>query len=197
MDGETHEQVCLGAVAGAHGIKGEVRIKVFGERADDFASYGPLKSEDGAQRFEIVRSRVSGPVVVAKIKGVNDRTTAEKLKGERLYIERSSLPEPEEEEWYHADLIGLRVEQPDGTRLGTIVAVHDFGAGDLIEVKPDDGGATEMIPFTRAHVPVVDVAARRVVAEPLEYIEDDPAESGEEAQEGNEDAGTTGRPETG
>ena len=197
MDGETHEQVCLGAVAGAHGIKGEVRIKVFGERADDFASYGSLKSEDGARRFDIVRSRVSGPVVVAKIKGVNDRTAAEKLKGERLYVERSSLPEPEEEEWYHADLIGLGVEQPDGTRLGTIVAVHDFGAGDLIEVKPDDSGATEMIPFTRSHVPVVDLAAGRVVAEPLEYVEDDPAEGGEETQEGVEEAGTAGRPETG
>lgn len=190
MDAETRDRVCVGAVAGAHGIKGEVRIKVFAERADDFASYSPLLSEDGARRFDVVRARVSGSVVVARITGVDDRTAAERLKGERFYVDRSSLPEPEEEEWYHADLIGLAVETPEGARLGTIIAVHDFGAGDLIEVKPDDGDATEMIPFSRTHVPIVDVAGGRVVAEPLVYIED--SEDGTQ-EDGTQDEGLDGR----
>lgn len=182
MDGETRDRVCLGAITGAHGIRGEVRIRVFAENAGDIACYGPLTSEDGRERFRIVRSRVSSAGAVAKLEGVNDRTAAERLKGERLYVARDALPETEDEQWYHADLIGLGVETPDGGRIGTVEAVFDFGAGDLIEVRPDGGGNTILIPFTAEQVPTVDVNGGRIVAMPMEGMEDD-ADGGEETRE--------------
>ena len=183
MDGETRERVCLGAITGAHGVNGEVRIKVFAENAEDIASYGPLEGEDGKARFTIVRSRTSSSGVVAKLKGVNDRAAAGLLKGERLYVARDALPETEDEEWYHADLIGLDVETPDGDRIGTVEAIFDFGAGDLIEVRPDGGGNTLLIPFTTEQVPTVDVNGGRIVASPMEDMDDDAVEN-EETKEG-------------
>ncbi len=183
MDGETRDRLCLGVITGAHGVKGEVRIKVFAENAEDIASYGPLTGEDGAERFRIVRSRVSSSGVVAKLKGVNDRAAAERLRGERLYVARDALPETEDEEWYHADLIGLSVETPEGDRIGTVEAIFDFGAGDLIEVRPDGGGKTLLVPFTTEQVPTVDVNGGRIVAMPMEDMDDDAGEN-EETKEG-------------
>ena len=157
--------VCLGAIAGAHGIKGLVRLKSFTARAQDIAAYGPLQDASGARHFEIALVGAARGALIARIKGVDDRNAAERLKGEKLYVTRDRLPPTAAGEFYHADLIGLVAEREDGTKLGRIVAVHDFGAGPSIEIAPESG-ATAMIPFTATVVPVVDIAGGRVVVVP-------------------------------
>lgn len=157
--------VCLGVVTGAKGLKGEVRIKTFTADPLDVVSYGPVRDESGTRSFTL---RITGEAkgqVLARVEGVTDRTAAQALQGLRLFVTRDALPAPEEEEFYHADLLGLRVEQADGTVLGAVTAIHDFGAGTMLEVRPRHGN-TVMVPFTRAVVPVVDVTGGRVVVEP-------------------------------
>jgi len=153
----------LGAITGAHGVRGEVRLTSFAENPRDIAAYGPLESEDGSERFEITALRQVGKSLVATLKGVSDRTAAEALRGTGLHVPHSVLPEAEEESWYHGDLIGLAVSTTDAGPVGRIVAVHNFGAGDLLEIAPDEGGDTELVPFTRDAVPLVDIAGGRVV----------------------------------
>jgi 16S rRNA processing protein RimM len=157
--------VCVGVIAAAHGVKGEVKVKSFTENADGFVSYGPLFDEAGVRLFEMtVRSKTKDGVVAA-IQGVTNRSAAEALRGTRLYVPRAALPEPGRDEFYYADLVGLRARLADGTELGEVVAVHNFGAGDLIEVK-DAKGAVLDLPFTTEVVPVVDVAGGRIVVAP-------------------------------
>ena len=168
-------RACLAAVAGAHGLGGLVRLRCFTERPEDVGAYGPLEDEAGQRRFEIeVVGRTKGGVL-ARIEGIGDRDQAEALAGTRLYVDRAALPGIEEPEtFYHADLIGLRAEDAAGRPLGRITAVHDFGAGDLLELErpgPAEGarGGTLFVPFTRAAVPVIDPAGGRVVMElPME-----------------------------
>ncbi|MDE2229149.1 MAG: 16S rRNA processing protein RimM [Alphaproteobacteria bacterium] len=157
--------VCLGAIAGVHGVKGLVRLKSFTARAQDIAAYGPLQDAKGARRFELALVGSSRGALIARIKGIEDRNAAERLKGEKLYVARDRLPATEAGEFYHADLIGLAVEREDGTPLGRIVAVHDFGGGPNLEIQPESGDSV-MVPFTVAVVPMVDVAGRRVVVVP-------------------------------
>jgi 16S rRNA processing protein RimM len=173
VDSETRERVCLGVITGAQGIRGEVRVRVFATDADALAAYGPLEDENGSRHFEIERMRPAKDAMVVKFAGTGDRNQAEALKGTRLYVARAALPEPGEEEWYHADLVGLAVETADGEKLGTVSGIHDFGAGDLVEVARDDGAASELVPFTRENVPVVDVAGGRLVVVLPEVMEDD------------------------
>jgi 16S rRNA processing protein RimM len=159
-------RVCLGQIGAAHGVRGEVRLRSFTSEPHAIASYGPLETEDG-RIFKIETMRPAKDHFVARLSGVRDRNAAEQLSNIKLYVPRERLPEPDEpDEFYHADLIGLAVLDPTGESLGTVIAVHNFGAGDLIEVKPDTGGTTELIPFDEAHVPVVDVAAGRIVVSP-------------------------------
>jgi 16S rRNA processing protein RimM len=127
--------------------------------------YGELSADDG-RCFEIEAVRSGKDFLVARLKGIRDRAAAEQLRNVDLYIPRDRLPELAEEEYYHADLIGLEVENPDGTALGTITAVHNFGAGDLLEILPAGGRDTVMVPFTSDTVPVIDVAGRRIVLDP-------------------------------
>ncbi|MBI1385305.1 MAG: 16S rRNA processing protein RimM [Rhizobiales bacterium] len=155
--------VALGHIAGAHGIRGEVVIKSYTAAAEAIAGYGPLRERDGARTFQLRRVRPTGKGLVATIAGVTDRNAAEALRGVVLCVPRASLPEPDEEEWYHADLIGLRVVGPDGEPLGVVAAIHDFGAGDLLEVRPQGRGETALVAFTRSAVPLVDVAGGRLV----------------------------------
>lgn len=173
------ERVCLGVIVAAHGVRGQVRIKPFTEAPEDVAAYGTVEDEAGARRFEIeVAGRAKG-TVIARIEGVEDRTAAERLRGTRLYVDRAALPAIEEDEtYYHADLIGLAVEDRAGRPLGRVVAVNDFGAGDVLELE-DPEGAPLVLPFTRQVVPVVDLEGGRLVAEP-------PADLGgpEDAEEG-------------
>ena len=158
-------RVCLGVIAGAHGVRGQVRIKSFTEDPADLTAYGPLGDEAGTRRFEVTLTGRAKGVLVARVAGVSDREGAEALRGTRLYVARAALPEPEEETYYHADLIGLAVEDRNGRPLGKVSAVLNFGAGDVIEIARPEA-ASLMVPFTRTAVPVVDVAGGRLVVDP-------------------------------
>jgi 16S rRNA processing protein RimM len=164
------KRVCVGAIGGAHGVRGLVRIKSFTETPGDLTAYGELTDEAGERRFSLtVTGRVKG-AVLARIADVADRDAAAALKGTRLYVARDALPPPAADEYYYADLIGLAVELPDGTAVGRVRAVDDYGAGDVLEValdRPRGGGPVVMVPFTRAAVPVVDPDAGRIVVNPL------------------------------
>jgi len=154
-------RILLGRIIGAHGIRGEVVIHAFTGAPEDIAAYGPLADESGARAFAIESVRVTTKGVVARLEGVNDRNAAEALKGVELYVGRDKLPAAAEGEFYHADLIGLAAVDASGNRIGEIVAVQNYGAGDLIEVRLAGSAKTELIPFTDAFVPEVDVKARR------------------------------------
>jgi 16S rRNA processing protein RimM len=159
-------RVCLGQFGAAHGVQGEVRLHSFTADPAAITSYGPLEGEDG-RVFEIEAMRPAKDHFVAKIAGVADRNAAELLKNLKLYVPRARLPEPDApDEFYHADLIGLVVVDRAGEKLGTVVAVHNFGAGDLIEMNPASGGKTQLLPFDDVHVPTVDIAAGKIVVVP-------------------------------
>jgi 16S rRNA processing protein RimM len=156
-------RICLGQIGAAHGVRGEVRLRSFTSDPGAIAGYGPLQTDDG-RVLAIESLKAAGDHFVARLAGVQDRDAARALANAKLYVPRERLPPPEApDEFYHADLIGLAVLDPAGERLGTIVGIHNFGAGDLIELRRTEGGSTEMLPFNEATVPVVDVAAGRVV----------------------------------
>jgi 16S rRNA processing protein RimM len=165
-------RICVARIGAAHGTGGEVRLWPYTVKAEDVASYGPLQTDDGTRVFEIVSLRPGKDFMVARIKGVSDRTAAERLCNTDLYVPRERLPVPEPDEFYHADLIGLRAEDAGGKIVGTVVAVHNFGAGDILEIAPETG-ETLMHPFTAAAVPIVEIAAGRIV---IVVPEDEPAE---------------------
>lgn len=158
-------QLCLGVITGARGVRGEVRIRTFTELPEDIASYGPLSDEAGARTFELSDPKPIKGGIAARIAGIDDRTDAEALKGTHLYVSRELLPDLEEEEFYHADLVGLRVISVDGEDIGTVTAVHDFGAGDVVEIARDQG-STIIVPFTRDTVPEIDIEQGRLVLQP-------------------------------
>jgi 16S rRNA processing protein RimM len=168
------ERLCVGAIAGAHGVRGLVKIKSFTEDPLDLTAYGPLTDESGTRRFQVtVTGRAKG-VLIARIEGVEDREAAQALRGAQLYVARAALPEPAEEEYYHADLIGLEAQDRTGASLGKVVAVQNFGAGDILEIARPEGEPL-LVPFTKAVVPIVDPAGGRVVLEAPEEIEARPA----------------------
>jgi 16S rRNA processing protein RimM len=152
-------------VTGAHGVRGAVKVKSFTADPGDVAAYGPLEDERGDRRFTLRLVGSAKGVVIARVAGVADRDAAEALRGLRLYLPRAALPPPGDDEYYHADLIGLDVALGDGTILGRVRAVHDFGAGDTLEIDRAEGQPV-MVPFTRAVVPVVDLDAGRLVVDP-------------------------------
>ena len=156
--------ILLGRITGAQGIRGEVVVHSFAATPEDIGSYGPLSDAAGARSFKlkVVRLTPKG-AVIARIAGVDDRTAAEALKGVELYVARDKLPAPDDGEFYHADLIGLAAVAPDGTTIGDVVAVQNYGAGDLIEIRLPGGRSTELVPFTDSFVPLVDIAAGKVV----------------------------------
>jgi 16S rRNA processing protein RimM len=158
-------RICLGQIGAAHGVRGEVRLWSFTADPEAIAAYGPLETEDG-RVVQIKSLRAAKDHFVASLKGISDRAAAERLTNVKLYVARERLPEPSEpDEFYHADLIGLAVVDRDGAIRGTVVAVHNFGAGDLIEVKPTEGRITQLLPFDEATVPVVDLTAGRLIVE--------------------------------
>lgn len=165
------DSVLLGVFGAPHGVKGEVRIKSYTADPLAIASYGPLWGKDG-RRFEIVSARPQKDMVIARIKGIEDRTAAESLTNLKLYGQRARLGDTEEDEFFHADLLGLEARTQDGARLGTVSGLFNFGAGDLIEITPGTGQAM-LFPFTKAVVPLVDVKNRRlIVALPNETEEE-------------------------
>lgn len=163
--------VCVGAVAGAFGVAGEARIKSFCAEPEAIADYGPLSTGDGARRFTLRITRAVKEGFAARLSGVTSREQAEALKGTRLYAVRDRMPTLLDDEYYHADLVGLAVLDTGGTEIGKVRAVHDHGAGDMLEVTCSGGGRvgrTVLIPFTRMAVPTVDLAGGRIVADPPE-----------------------------
>ncbi len=163
---EPPDRICLGVVAGAHGVRGLVKIKSFTETPGDILAYGPLSDEAGTRRFEITLKGLAKGAVLAAIAGIGGRDAAQALKGTGLYVARAALPAPEDEEaYYHADLVGLRAEDREGAALGRVTAVHNFGAGDMLEIAREDGGEL-LVPFTKAAVPEVDLEAGRLTLDP-------------------------------
>ena len=162
------ERICVAQIGGAHGLRGDVKLKSF--TADPMAvkDYGPLTTEDGSASFEIEALRAAKGHLVARFRGVSDRSAAERLAHLMLFVPRDRLPPPSADEFYHADLIGLCAVTADGTEIGTVAAIHDFGAGDILELRPQAGGTTIMVPFTAAFVPSVDIAGGRIVVAPPE-----------------------------
>lgn len=168
------QRVCLGVMVGAHGVRGLVKVKSFTEVPADVAAYGAVSDDSGRRQWQL---EVVGPapgksddVVLARVAGVEDRDAAQALHGTRLYVGRAALPAPDEEEFYHADLIGLRVEDAEGRLLGIVRAVENHGAGDVLEVEGAEGSA-RLLPFTRTVVPLVDIAGGRLVAAPPVEVE--------------------------
>lgn len=157
-------KILMGRIGAAHGIKGEVRITSFTEDPLALASYGPLETDRPGLAITIAKARLAKTVLIASLQGVTDRNAAERLNGVSLYVDRDRLAATEDDEFYHADLIGLAVHEPDGSVLGTITAVTNFGADDLLDVKLAQGGKSVFVPFTRAVVPEVRVAQGHVVA---------------------------------
>jgi 16S rRNA processing protein RimM len=160
-------RVCVAQFGAPHGVRGEVRLKSFTADPMAVAQYGPLESEDGARRFEILGLRPAKDMLIARLKGVADRNAAEALRNQRLYVAREKLPAADNDEFYHADLIGLAAVSVDGRALGTVVAVQNFGAGDLLEIAPP-GAPSVLLPFTKATVPEVDIRGSRLVVDPPE-----------------------------
>jgi 16S rRNA processing protein RimM len=158
--------VCLGQIGAPHGVRGEVRLRSFTEEPEAIAGYGPLQTEDG-RAIEIEALRPAKDYFVAALAGIHDRDAAAQLANAKLYAPRERLPQlTDAEEFYYADLIGLAVVDRGGERIGNVVAIHNFGAGDLIEVRLDAAGRTEMLAFNDSNVPKVDIAAGTIVIDP-------------------------------
>ena len=171
----SQRRICVAKIGAPHGVRGEVRLWPYTTDPMAVKDLSPLETEDGKRAFTIDAVRPAKDFLVARLKGVADRSAAEALRNLELYVARERLPEPEGDEFYHADLIGLAVVDKGGTPLGTVVALHNFGAGDLIELRRADGGATVMLPFTDTVVPEIDIAGGRIVVDPPAGALDGPA----------------------
>jgi 16S rRNA processing protein RimM len=160
------DRICVAQIGAPHGVRGEVRLRSFTEDPLAFVEYGPLESEDRKQRFKIEALRPAKDHFVARLSGVADRNAAEKLTNVKLYVPRDVLPDIEEDEtFYHADLIGLDAFTQDGVKFGTVATIHNFGAGDIVEIRRESGDLV-MLPFTETVVPEVDIAKKRIVVAP-------------------------------
>ena len=173
------EKICVARIGAAHGVRGSVRLWTFTEDPFAVKDYGPLSTKDGARHFELTSAREAKDHLVVTLKGVATREEAERLNGVELYVARDRLPATEEDEYYHADLIGLAAVTTADEPLGRVIAIHNFGAGDIIEIAPPSG-TTLLLPFSNAVVPTVDLAGGRVIiALPEEIDGDEPGHSGE------------------
>jgi len=168
-------QICVARIGAAHGVRGAVKLWTFTEDPLAVTRYGQLMTKDGARQFEVTHVREAKGHLVATLKGIATREEAERLNGVELYVAREKLPATSEDEYYHTDLIGLAAVNAAGEPLGRVIAIHNFGAGDIIEIAPPNG-ATMLLPFTNAVVPTIDLEGGRVVIELPDEIEgDDPS----------------------
>ena len=188
-----NDLVTLGTIGAPHGVRGEVRVKPYTDDPLALKAYSPLVTRDG-RRLEVAAARMAKTVVVCRLKGVETREAAEALKGVDLMVPRSRLPKPDEDEFYLEDLEGLRVLGPGGDEIGTVVAGHNFGAGDILELRLDGQRATVMIPFDETAVPALDLDGGTLSVDPLAAglidAADEEAADGESAD--GEAAGGTG-----
>lgn len=177
------DRVALGVIGRPHGVKGLVRIKPYTERPRDVAAYGPVELADG-RRFAIEAVTEAKGMVTARIEGIDDRAAAAALTGEEIFVPRTALPEAGVNEFYYHDLIGLRAVSVEGAELGRVVAVHDFGAGPVLEIG-EATGDTVMVPFTDAVVPDVDIEGGRLrIDAPPGLLDEGPEEDGPEGENG-------------
>jgi 16S rRNA processing protein RimM len=161
------ERVRVAKIGAAHGVRGEVRLFAYTQDPLAIRSYGEFEDESGARRFRIVSLRVAKDHLIARIEGIGDRDEASKLTHLELYVSRARLPQQKEADtFYHADLVGLSVETKEGKKLGDVIGVRNFGAGDLLEIKLANGGKTALLPFIDPFVPLIDVKGGRIVADP-------------------------------
>lgn len=165
MDPGPHDMVCLARVRAAHGVRGEVRIRCFTEQPEHLTAYGPLYDRSGNRALSLTLVRSAKDMVVARVEGIRDRDSAEALRGLELYVPRSALPAPDEDEFYVADLIGLEVRRIDGELFGVVRSCGNFGAGDVLDVETGEGRIVSL-PFTASAVPEVDLRQRRIVVDP-------------------------------
>ena len=166
--GGREDKICVAQIGAAHGLKGEVRLFSFTQNPTDVGAYGPLTGPD-ERPFEIASLRPAGDHFVARFRNIDDRNAAEMLRNIELYIARDKLPPTDDPEtFYHSDLIGLTATYRNGTKAGEIVAVHNFGAGDLLEIRLDGASRTVLLPFTEQTVPEVKIAAQQIVIDPPE-----------------------------
>ncbi len=166
--------ICVARIGAAHGVRGAVKLWTFTEDPLAVTRYGPLTTKDGARQFDVTHAREAKDHLVATLKGIATREDAERLNGIELYIAREKLPATDDDEYYHADLIGLAAVNAANEPIGRVIAIHNFGAGDIIEIAPPQG-TTLLLPFTNAVVPTVDLAGGRVVIELPAEIEGDDA----------------------
>jgi 16S rRNA processing protein RimM len=159
------DRICVGAIAGSFGVKGEVRLKSFCSTPGDIASYGLLFTEDGSRSFKVTLTRPVAGGLGARLSGVATKEEADALRGTSLFVDKQKLPSLGDDEFYHADLIGLDVVDTGGVPVGRLHAVHNHGAGDLLEVLAPARKESLLLPFTREVVPTVDLAARRIVVD--------------------------------
>ena len=162
--------ICVARIGAAHGVRGAVKLWTFTEDPLAVMDYGPLTTKDGARQFEVTHARPAKDHLVATFNGIATREDAERLNGIELYVAREKLPATDEDEYYHADLIGLAAVNAADEPIGRVLAIHNFGAGDIIEIAPPSG-PTLLLPFTNAVVPTVDLAGGRVVIELPQEIE--------------------------
>jgi 16S rRNA processing protein RimM len=176
--------VCLGQIGAPHGVRGEVRLRSFTAEPEAIATYGALQTED-SRAIEIESLRPAKDHFVASLSGIHDRDAAAELANAKLYVPRERLPQlADPEEFYHSDLIGLAVVDRAGQRLGSVIAIHNFGAGDLLEVQLDTSNKTELLAFNDANVPSIDVASGRLVLDEqaIALLTSRPAEENDEAE---------------
>ncbi len=159
------ERICVGAITGAVGVAGEVRLKSFCADHTAIAEYGPLYTEDGSRSFVVKLTRPVAGGLGARVTGIKTKEEADALRGTELYVDRTRLPSLPDDEFYHSDLIGLQAVDTGGVMLGSVVAVHNHGAGDILEITGPGRKTALMLPFTLAAVPTVDLAAGRVVVD--------------------------------
>jgi 16S rRNA processing protein RimM len=165
--------VLVGVIGAPRGVKGEVRVKSYTGDPKAVGGFGPLTDAAGRRRFAIERLRpLKDDLLIVKLEGAETREAAAALNGMELFARRDQLPPPDEEEYYLADLVGLEAVTREGTRLGRVRGVMNYGAGDILEIAPDQGDGTLLLPFTKAVAPVVDIEGGRMVVEPPAAIED-------------------------
>jgi 16S rRNA processing protein RimM len=167
------DRICVGAISGAFGVRGEVRLKSFCAVPEAIASYGPLWTEDGTRSFNVKITRGVPQGLAARLSGISTKEEADALRGTQLFADRDRLPSLPDDEFYHTDLIGLVVSDTGGARLGTVRAVYNHGAGDILEIHEPGRKSALLLPFTKAIVPTVDLAAGRIVADPPQDVQDE------------------------
>ena len=162
MQPDTKKMVIMGIITAPHGVRGQMKVKIFCERAQDLTSYGPLSLEDGTTLPLQIKGFNKG-LAICSAASVSDRDAAEALKGSTLYLERDKLPELDHGKIYQADLLGMQVCSSDGTLLGEVIGLHDFGAGEILEIQLPERNKTEMLPYYPPFLKKVDIKARQII----------------------------------